>query len=67
MEKHECIQYARRIAQGLAGAALHEFSLLAAGLPDSRDKKFLEGIATWMIERNLELNGCVPRAMQSRL
>jgi len=52
MEKHECIEYARRIAQGLAGAALHEFSLLAASLPDSRDKKFLEQMATWVIERN---------------
>ncbi len=52
METHECIEYARRIAQGLAGAALHEFSLLAVGLPDSRDKKFLEQMATWVIERN---------------
>jgi geranylgeranyl diphosphate synthase, type II len=52
MAKHGCIEYARRIAQELAGAALHEFSLLATGLPDSRDKKFLEEIATWMIERN---------------
>jgi geranylgeranyl diphosphate synthase, type II len=52
METHECIEYARKIAQGLAGAALHEFSLLAAGLPESRDKKFLEEIATWVIERN---------------
>ncbi len=52
MEEHECIEYARRIAQGLAGAALHKFSLLAAGLPDSRDKKFLEQMATWVIERN---------------
>jgi geranylgeranyl diphosphate synthase type II len=52
IDKYECIDYARRIAQGLAGAALHEFSLLSSRLPDSRDKKFLEQMATWVIERN---------------
>jgi geranylgeranyl diphosphate synthase type II len=52
IDKYESIQYARKIAQGLAGAALHEYSLLSAGLPDSRDKAFLERIVTWVIERN---------------
>jgi geranylgeranyl diphosphate synthase type II len=52
MDKYECTEYARKMAQGLAGAALHEFSLLSAGLPDSRDKSFLEQIVTWVIERN---------------
>jgi geranylgeranyl diphosphate synthase, type II len=52
MEKYECIDYARRIAHGLAGAALHEYSLLSAGLPDSRDRSFLEQMVTWVIERN---------------
>jgi len=42
VEQHECIEYARRMANELAGAALHEYSLLSAGLPDSRDKTFLE-------------------------
>ena len=52
MGKYECAEYARKIAHGLAGAALHEFSLLSSGLADSRDKTFLEQMATWVIERN---------------
>lgn len=52
IEKYECTQYAREIAQGLAGAALHEYALLSAGLPESRDKDFLEQMVTWVIERN---------------
>jgi geranylgeranyl diphosphate synthase, type II len=52
MDKYGCTEYARRIAHGLAGAALHEYSLLTAGLPDSRDKRFLEEMVTWVIERN---------------
>ncbi len=51
IEKYEGAEYARRIAQELAGAALHEFGLLSAGLPDSRDKAFLEQMPTWVIER----------------
>jgi geranylgeranyl diphosphate synthase type II len=51
IEKYECASYARRIAQELAGAALHEFGLLSTGLPDSRDKSFLEQMAIWVIER----------------
>ncbi len=39
------------ISQELAGAALHEFSLLTAGLPESRDKSFLKQMPTWVIER----------------
>lgn len=52
MNKYGCADYARKIAHGLAGAALHEYSLISAGLPDSRDKQFLEQIVTWVIERN---------------
>jgi len=50
-EKYDASAYARRIAQELAGAALHEFSLISAGLPGSRDKSFLEQMAIWVIER----------------
>ena len=52
MDKYGCADYARKMAHGLAGAALHEYSLLSVGLPDSRDKSFLEQIVTWVIERN---------------
>lgn len=46
------IEYAREIANGLAGAALHEYSLLFSDLPDSPDKRFLREVVPWVIERN---------------
>lgn len=52
IDRYECCEYARQIAQGLAGAALHEFSLIAAALPDSRDKTFFQQMAMWVIERS---------------
>lgn len=51
MDVYGCIDYARQIAYGLAGAASHEYSLLYANLPDSRDKQFIEGLVTWVFER----------------
>jgi geranylgeranyl diphosphate synthase, type II len=52
MDKYGCAEYARKLAHGLAGAALHEYSLLSVGFNDSREKSFLEQMATWVIERN---------------
>jgi hypothetical protein len=52
MDAYGSIDYARHIAHGLAGAARHEFSLLYGGLPDSRDKRFIEGIVTWVFDRD---------------
>ncbi|HVN87455.1 MAG TPA: polyprenyl synthetase family protein [Candidatus Binatia bacterium] len=51
MDTYGSIDYAGQIARGLAGAALHEYSLVFAGLPASRDKQFIEGIATWVLDR----------------
>jgi geranylgeranyl diphosphate synthase type II len=51
MDAYGCLAHARQVAHGLAGAALHEYSLLYGGLPDSRDKRFIEGLITWVIER----------------
>lgn len=51
MDRYGCIEYARRMALGLAGAALHEYSLIYGALADSRDKRFIEGMAAWVIER----------------
>jgi geranylgeranyl diphosphate synthase type II len=51
MDRYGCIEYARRIAQGLAGAALHEYSLLYGALPDSRDKRFIQEMVSWVTER----------------
>lgn len=52
MDRYGCIDYARRMAHGLAGAALHEYSLLYGALPDSRDKRFIEEMALWVIDRS---------------
>lgn len=51
MDAYDCLTYAQQIAHGLAGAALHEYSLLYAPLPNSRDKQFIEGLVTWVFER----------------
>jgi len=51
LRKYDCIEYARGFAQGLVGAASHEFSLALEGLPPSRDKEFLRGLATWIVEQ----------------
>jgi geranylgeranyl diphosphate synthase type II len=53
MVERGSIQHARQIANGLAGAALHESRLLFADLEDSPDKRFLEEIVPWVIERDL--------------
>jgi geranylgeranyl diphosphate synthase type II len=52
MDAYGCIDYARQVAHGLAGAAHHEFTLLYQHLPDSRDKRFIEALPSWVIERN---------------
>jgi geranylgeranyl diphosphate synthase type II len=51
MRVHGCVEHARRTAHALAGAALHEFGLLCAGLPATRDRHFIEALATWVLER----------------
>jgi geranylgeranyl diphosphate synthase type II len=51
MDERRSIDHAREVAHALAGAALHEFSMAYGDLADSRDKRFLEAVATWAIER----------------
>jgi geranylgeranyl diphosphate synthase, type II len=51
METHGSLDTARRIAHGLAGAALHEFDALFGSLKPSRDTDFLRGLVTWVFER----------------
>jgi geranylgeranyl diphosphate synthase type II len=51
MDNYECIEYARSCAHALAGAALHEFDLIYAGVRDSKDKQFIRGLITWVFER----------------
>ena len=52
MDAYGCIEYARQVAHGLAGAAQHEFQQLYGDLPDSRDKRFLASLPAWVIERS---------------
>lgn len=51
MEAHGSIDYARQQAHALAGAARHECALLYAELPDSRDRRFIEELPRWVLER----------------
>lgn len=51
MDAYGCIDYAREVASGLAGAARTEFSATYGHLPPSRDKDFIEDLVTWVIER----------------
>lgn len=50
IEHYGCIEYARRVAHGLAGAARHEFDRVFQ-LPESRDLAFIRGLSEWVIRR----------------
>ena len=52
MDAYGCIEYARQVAHGLAGAAQYEFQHLYGHLPESHDKRFLQSLPAWVIERN---------------
>lgn len=52
MDGRGCLDYARQVAHGLAGAAQYEFTQLYGHLPDSRDKRFLEALPMWVISRS---------------
>ena len=52
MDHYGCLEYARQVAQGIAGAAQEEYEAAFRDVPDSRDRRFLEGLATWVFERN---------------
>lgn len=52
MDQYNSIEYAREVAQGLAGVAQFECNKLYGHLPDSHDKRFLQDLPTWVIERN---------------
>lgn len=51
MDEYGSIDYAREIAHGMAGAAMHEYKMIFSNLPPSRDKDFIEGLVTWVFER----------------
>ena len=51
IDHYGCGEYARQMAQGLIGASLHAFDQGLEGLPPSRDKEFLRGLSTWIVEQ----------------
>ena len=53
MHKYRSIEYARGCARQLAEAALAEFAVAYAGLPETPDKNFIYNIVLYMIERDL--------------
>jgi geranylgeranyl diphosphate synthase, type II len=53
MEKYDCIDYARMAARELANEALKEFNVAYGSAPDSDDKRFIQQIVHYMIERDL--------------
>jgi len=52
MDTYGCIDYAREMAHGMAGAAVVECAAAFEGVPDSRDRRFIEGLPRWVFERN---------------
>jgi geranylgeranyl diphosphate synthase type II len=52
MDAHGCLEYARRVAHGLAGAACREYAALYAGLSPSRDRDFIEALPAWVLARS---------------
>jgi geranylgeranyl diphosphate synthase type II len=51
MDAYGSIANGERVAHGLAGAAQHAFEDAFSGVPQSRDRRFLEGIVRWVLSR----------------
>lgn len=52
MDRYGCLEHARRVAHGLAGAARHEFDELLGPLPPSPDRDFVGALCTWVLSRS---------------
>lgn len=53
LDRYGSIDFARSAARQLAGAALREFFVAYRDAPESDDKRFIEGIVLYMVERDL--------------
>ena len=51
MESRGSMEYASQVAHGLAGAAHEEGARLYAALPDSPDRRFIQALPAWVLER----------------
>lgn len=52
MHHYDSINYARSVSKNMAGAALKEFYSAFSDVPESKDKKLLESIIMYMINRD---------------
>ena len=48
---YNALEYGQQLANSLAGAASHEASVLFESVPDSRDRRFIEALPRWVLER----------------
>ncbi len=53
MDKYDSIEFSRSSGRQLAGAAMREFYVAYGGLPESKDKEFIQNIILYMIDRDL--------------
>lgn len=53
MDRYGSIEYAKGSAHDLAQAALKEFAVAYSDAPDCREKRFIEEIVLYMVERDL--------------
>jgi geranylgeranyl diphosphate synthase type II len=51
IDRNGSLDYARKVAEGLVGAAEYEYARVYAGLPESRDKRFIAALIPWVLER----------------
>ncbi|MBK8254816.1 MAG: polyprenyl synthetase family protein [Polyangiaceae bacterium] len=51
MDSYGSIEHAVRSRDAMSAAAQNELTKITRGLPGSRDKDFLEALATWVVER----------------
>ena len=52
LDTHGSLDYARRIAKGLAGAAIYEFDNAFASVAESRDRTFVRALLGWVLRRS---------------
>lgn len=51
MIQKDSINYARTVAEALAGAAMHEFSIAFSQTPQSVDREFMEALPLWILKK----------------
>ncbi len=52
MDKYECIEYGKKSAKNLAGAALKEFYTVFGDRQDTIDRQFIENMILYMVNRD---------------